>query len=84
MDITLNGAKYTIPDDSEYVAAEGFGHVFSYTSEPFLSSKFSTEKWDWDEYTTNLSFVCRIPPVADFTKCLAKVFDGAVIDFEGM
>lgn len=76
MEITLNGNKHTIPDSSTHVAVDRDGECFWFTTEP--AHEIVTWNFEWGD----LGFMCDLAPPADFTKCCAKVFDGAVIDFE--
>ena len=80
MEITLNGDKHTIPDASTHLAVDDNGECLVYVSEPRLSDDDAI----W--YASFLggfgSHICKLAPPADFTKCCAKVFDGAVIDFD--
>ena len=77
MKITLNGTKHTIPDGSTHVAADDDGYCYVYFHREY------TTKSAW-VIEIGYEFLGILPPPEDFTKCCAKVFDGAVIDFEGM
>ena len=78
MKIKLNGAGYTIPDDSEYVAVDVDGGCSVFTLKLSCSA---TGFWRCD---TARDYLTLLSPADFTTKCCAKVFDGAVIDFEVM
>lgn len=79
MKITLNGTKHTIPDDSTHVAVDKNGEAYIYNLTLAIVAGIV-----WNIHDDPIRICVMNPPPADFTKCCAKVFDGAVIDFEGM
>ena len=78
MKITLNGTKYTISDGSTHVIVDADGGCSFFT----VGLKCSAAGF-WRCDTARVYLTLLSSPV-DATKCCAKVFDGAVIDFEGM
>ena len=79
MEVTLNGTKHTIPDDSTDVAMDKDGQLWAYNNEPMHNESL----W-FVEKPSHGALVGLYHAPKDFTKCCAKVFDGAVIDFKGM
>ena len=85
MKITLNGEKYKAPDNSTHVTADKYGFGDYHSSTPLPHSDDGV--WLSNSSTTNpeMQPLMRVmSPPADFTKCIALIHDGCVVDFEGM
>lgn len=76
-----NGEDYSVPDDSTHVAVDADGEAYTYQ----LTLIHDDDTWSFDEHIkSGWERLAKLDPPTDFTKCIAKVYDGCVIDFRGL